>query len=217
MKVAFARCCRVVILILLWVAIAFAEELSIPEGMVAIPKGNVEHSSKNINVLSFYMDKYETTQIIYEQVIGENPSFFKGSGKPVERVNWFEAKTFCQSTGKRLPTEWEWERSAQLGNKVKLSKKMAKTLGWFKDNSELMTHPVGQKKQNLYGLYDMTGNVWEWTSSDHENGGKVMRGGSWRNSHNSMRPSKRIMSLPLYRYHYVGFRCATSMDPEPDK
>jgi len=68
-----------------------------------------------------------------------------------------------------------------------------------------------------YGLYDMTWNAWEWTSSDYENGGKVMRGGSWRNSHNSMRPSKRIMSLPLYRYHYAGFRCVTSMDPEPDK
>ncbi|MBV51778.1 MAG: hypothetical protein CMH77_04670 [Nitrospinae bacterium] len=70
-----------------------------------------------------------------------------GSGKPVERVNWFEAKTFCQSIGKRLPTEWQ--RSAQLGNKVKLLKKKAKTLGWFKDNSELTTHPVGQKNKTF--------------------------------------------------------------------
>jgi len=211
MKVGFSRCCYGAMLILLWIAVVGAEELPIPEGMAIIPEGNVEWSGKNINVSPFYMDRYETTQQTYEKITGKNPSFFKGSTQPVEKVNWFEAEKYCQSTGKRLPTEWEWERAAQLRDKVIFSKDLAVELGWFKGNSEMKTHPVGQKKQNPFGLYDMTGNVLEWTSSNHENGGKVMRGGSWRNSDNSMRPSKRIMSLPLYRYHYVGFRCAVSM------
>ncbi len=207
MKVVFARCIHGLVLILFWVTFVCAEELPIPEG-------NVEWSGKNIDVHSFYMDRYETTQQTYEKITGKNPSFFKGSNRPVEKVNWFEAEKYCRSIGKRLPTEWEWQRAAQQGEEVKFVKERAMDLGWFKSNSEWMTHPVGLKKQNLYGLYDMTGNVWEWTSSDHESGGKVMRGGSWRNSVKSMQPSKRIMSLPLYRYHYVGFRCATSINLE---
>ena len=171
----------------------------------------LELSGKNISVAQFYMDRYETIQQSYVKITGRNPSYFKGPNRPVEKVNWFEAKKYCERIGKRLPTEWEWELAAQLNKEVKLSEQ-AENLGWFKRNSELMTHPVGQKKQNSHGLYDMTGNVWEWTVSDHENGGKVMRGGSWRNSSDSMRPSKRIMSLPHYRYHYVGFRCAVSIN-----
>ena len=212
MKGGFAKWCHTLAFICVWTATELAGGGLIPDGMVAIPKGIVKWSGKNISIPQFYMDQYETTQQSYLEITGESPSYFKGPNRPVEKVNWFEANQYCERIGKRLPTEWEWELAAQLGKKIKFSEQTIENLGWFKHNSKLMTHPVGQKKQNPYGLYDMTGNVWEWTASDHENGGKVMRGGSWRNSANSMRPSKRIMSLPHYRYHYVGFRCAVSLN-----
>ena len=212
MNSGFLKRCDYFVFIYLLLATLVAEAGSIPDDMVAIPAGVIKWSGKDISVSKFYMDKYETIQQSYKMITGKNPSYFKGSTRPVEKINWFEADKYCLRLRKRLPTEWEWERAAQLGNKSKFSIKIAESYGWFKGNSELMTHPVGQKKKNLYGLYDMTGNVWEWTSSDHESGGKVMRGGSWRNSANSMRPSKRITSLPHYRYHYVGFRCVVSIE-----
>ena len=214
MKPRFTKWCHTLAFVFVWAITVFAEGQSISDDMVAIPKGVVQWSGKNISIPQFYMDQYETIQQSYERTTGENPSYFKGPNRPVEKVNWFEADKYCKSNRKRLPTEWEWEWAAQLGEKIDSSKKAAENLGWFKNNSKLMTHPVGQKKQNPFGLYDMTGNVWEWTSSDHENGGKVMRGGSWRNSASSMRPSKRLMSLSHYRYHYVGFRCAVSLNPK---
>ena len=180
-----------------------------PSGKLSV---NKKYASKQVVIKNFYIDRFEVSQKLYKTIVGINLSFFRGEQRPVEKINWFEADKYCLRLRKRLPTEWEWERAAQLGKKSKFSIKTAENFGWFKDNSELMTHPVGQKKKNLYGLYDMTGNVWEWTSSDHESSGKVMRGGSWRNSANSMRPSKRITSLPHYRYHYVGFRCAVSIE-----
>ena len=207
MKHGFLKWLKNLVFIFFLISTLAAEGGPIPNGMVAIPAGIVKLTGKTISVLEFYIDKHETTQQSYETIVGKNPSYFKGSNRPVEKVNWFEATEYCTRLRKRLPTEWEWELAAQLGREVKLSEQTAGNLGWFKNNSELMTHPVGQKKENLYGLYDMTGNVWEWTLSDHGNGGKVMRGGSWRNSANSMQPSKRIMSLPHFRYHYVGFRC----------
>ncbi len=184
--------------------------------MVRIPAGGLEldKDQKKIPIDTFFIDRYEVTQQQYETVMGENPSFFKGPKRPVEKVTWDQADTYCRKIGKRLPTEWEWELAARAGSDTTFywgdSLDQADAHGWHLKNSNKQTHPVGEKKPNAYGLYDMAGNVWEWTASDHVLGGKVQRGGSWRNSVISMRSRHRILSNPIYRYHYVGFRCASS-------
>ena len=187
------------------------------DNMVLIPAGKLmvssKHGSKEISIDKFLMDRFEVTQESYEKIIGVDPSFFIDRRRPVEKVNWFEAVEYCLQTGKRLPNEWEWEWAARSGSTSKFywGKRDPKLYGWFKKNSEKKTHPVGQKKPNSYGLFDMAGNVWEWTDSYRETtGGKVLRGGSWRNSMNSMRSSNWITSLPIHKFHYVGFRCASS-------
>ena len=114
-----------------------------------------------------------------------------------------------------MPSEWEWEWAARAGSvsKFYFEKDNAQLYGWFKKNSEQRTQRVGKKKPNAYGLFDMSGNVWEWTNSNRETPGKVLRGGSWRNSLNSMASSNWITSLPIHKFHYVGFRCAYSNSP----
>ena len=140
--------------------------------------------------------------------------FLSSRKRPVEKMNWFEAVEYCLKIGKRLPSEWEW--AARSGNTSKFyrGKEDPKLYSWFNKNSERKTQPIGQKKPNSYGLFDMAGNVWEWTNSHCESAqGKVLRGGSWRNSMNAMQSFKWITSLPIHRFHYVGFRCATSKLP----
>ena len=188
--------------------------------MALIPAGklmvNSKYDSKEIFIDKFFMDRFEVSQESYEKIINFNPSFFVDRKRPVEKVNWFEAMEFCRKIGKRLPNEWEWEWAARSGSISKFywGKGDPKLYSWFKKNSEKKTHPVGQKSPNSYGLFDMAGNVWEWTDSHHETtGGKVLRGGSWRNSMNAMQSSKWITSLPIHRFHYVGFRCASSKLP----
>jgi len=185
--------------------------------MVLIPAGEFKAgkpgSLKIIYLDAYYIDRHEVLQEKYEEAMGENRSFFKGARRPVEKVNWFEADEFCRKVGKRLPTEWEWEKAAKAGTASAYywGDGFDPQYSWSKENSGKQTHPVGQKRPNGFGLYDMSGNVWEWTASDHQSGGKVQRGGSWRSSGSSHKSAHRILSLPHYRYHYVGFRCAVSM------
>ena len=193
----------------------------IGNNMILIPAGkfvtSAKHGPKEMFIDQFFIDRFEVTQETYEKIIGINPSFFKGRRRPVEKVNWFEAVEYCRRVDKRLPGEWEWEKAARAESPSKFywGDEDAKSHGWFKENSEKKTHPVGQKKPNSYGLHDMSGNVWEWTNSYRETtGGKVLRGGSWRNSMNTMRSSNWITSLPIHRFHYVGFRCARSKKKE---
>lgn len=164
------------------------------------------------NLETFWIDRYEITQKEFSQVMNKNPSFFKGDDHPVEKVTWYMANEFCEKTDKRLPTEWEWEKAARAGSSSPFFWKdeSPEAYAWHKGNANKKTQAVGLKKPNALGLFDMAGNVWEWTASDHESGGKVVRGGSWRNGVGSLKSSHRINSLPIHKFHYVGFRCAVS-------
>jgi formylglycine-generating enzyme required for sulfatase activity len=156
----------------------------------------------------FYTGKCEVTQEEYMQIMGSNPSQFKGPKNPVEMVSWDQAQEFCkkvrQLTGKtvRLPTEAQWEYACRAGTRTRFYSGDADAdldgVAWYRKNSNLATHPVGQKKPNLWGLYDMHGNVGEmcedWStyyeagavtdpevSSNVDNGAivRILRGGNW--------------------------------------
>ncbi|MBI4384658.1 MAG: SUMF1/EgtB/PvdO family nonheme iron enzyme [Nitrospinae bacterium] len=187
-----------------------------PPKMASIPAGRLasENISGEMPVGGFCMDKYETTQAEYEKVMGRNPSHFKGGNLPMEQVTWYEADTYCNKVGKRLPTEWEWEYAARGGTATTYhwgdSEAGIEGYAWFMGNSENKTHAVGEKKPNQYGLYDMAGNVWEWTASDYDNSGKkkVLRSGAWNNTPYASRAAFRDSFDLGSRDSLVGFRCA---------
>jgi len=182
----------------------------------------------------FYMGVTEVTQAQYEAVMGTNPSKFKGPTNPVDSVTWDEAVEFCrrlsEKTGKtvRLPTEAEWEYACRAGTKTRFSfgdsDSVLGDYAWYKSNSGGKTNPVGQKKPNPWGLYDMHGNVWEWCADwygDYPKGAvtdpqgpaagtsRVLRGGSLLYDPKYFRSASRIrLTPPDTRAHDCGFRCA---------
>ncbi len=119
----------------------------------------------------FELGKYEVTQAQWQAIMGSNPSTIKGDDRPVETVSWndvrdFLAKLNAQNDGfkYRLPTEAEWEYAARAGTTA--TPESLNDIAWYADNSGDETHPVGQKKPNAWGLYDMYGNVREWVSDN---------------------------------------------------
>ena len=186
-----------------------------------------EYPIKQVRVESFYMSKYEVTQELWKQIMGNNPSNFRPSdprGKackkcPVESVNWFDVKHFIeklnQKTSKnyRLPTESEWEYAARGGDKSRYTRfsggENLKVLGWYYQNSHNKTHPVGSKKPNELGLYDMSGNIWEWCSNTYK-GKAVVRGGSWVSYFWDTRTSVTDLLEKKKQRIDVGFRLARS-------
>ena len=169
---------------------------------------------------SFYIGKYEVTQAQWRAVMGNNPSNFVGENNPVENVSWNDVQEFIkklnQMTGRTysLPTEAQWEYAARGGNN-KDSYEYAGSnnindVAWYTDNSGNHTHAVGQKSPNSIGIYDMSGNVWEWCQ-DCYNGDcsyRVYRGGSWSYNASSCRVSNRNYRSPGSRGSNVGFRLA---------
>jgi formylglycine-generating enzyme required for sulfatase activity len=111
----------------------------------------------------FWMGQTEMTQTAYERMIGSNPSHFKGPSLPVETISWDQARAYCAAAGMRLPTEAEWEYAARGGSPSARYGPLD-DVAWYGGNSGLKTHEVAQKRPNAYGMYDMLGNVWEWTS-----------------------------------------------------
>ena len=211
--------CSVFTLLLLIIAVApVAGAPKPPEHMALIPAGpflaGEVDAPKKMTLKAFYMDQYEVTQKEFQAVMGNNPSNMKGPDRPVESVTWFEAQKYCNKRGKHLPTEWEWEKAARAGAATKFfwgdqaMPGYTTFLGIWKDGH----HAVGSFKPNAYGLYDMAGNVWEWTATD-DGGQKVMRGGSWYNGAHNQRHANRITNPPDRRNADMGFRCASDVQP----
>jgi len=208
-----------------------------------------------VTVDGFLMDKYEVTQAEYEKQGLPNPSHFKGPELPVEQISWAQAALYCnrrsqaeglkpcydeatakcnfEADGYRLPTEAEWEYACRAGSTTDYcfgsdARKLTE-YAWFTDNSSKKTHPVGQKKPNPWGLYDMHGNVAEWCNDFYDpnyyatsppnnprgpaDGNQcVLRGGSWNSGAEALRSSYRLGDNPGFSdaclaRDAIGFRC----------
>ena len=176
----------------------------------------------------YMIGRFEVTQIQWEAIMGNNPSRFPGEDNPVDYVSWNDCQEFLKRLNElpeakesgllfRLPTEEEWEYACRAGGRGRfgiLTAGFAKTLddiAWYSANSNYGTHPVGKKKPNAFGVYDMHGNVWEWTAT--EVGIKrVRRGGSWFDSANDCEASIRLRLSPDGRNSRLGFRICASKE-----
>ncbi len=156
----------------------------------------------------FWMGKTEVTQAAWERVKGGRPSYFKGDQLPVETVDWAQANDYCRTIGGRLPTEKEWEYAALGGvASPRYDHNSVNATAWQLGNSGWDTHPVGLKPPNAFGLYDMLGNVWEWTADDSTPGSKVVRGCSHSCTSENVRASYSGDEKVSNRDRNTGFRC----------
>ena len=220
------------------------EMVSLPAGQFLMGSPDSDPDARDnekpphqVQVNGFAIGKYPVTQAQYEAVMGTNPSRFQNNPQnPVEKVSWNDAQAFCrklsQITGKtyRLPTEAEWEYACRAGTTTRFYfGDDANQLGdyaWYYGNSQGTTHPVGQKKPNAWGLYDMSGNVWEWceddwydnyigaptdgsawitNNNDNDYDYRIPRGGSWYNIPNLCRSAFRNYNYRRLFFN-VGFR-----------
>ena len=179
----------------------------------------------------YYIGKTEVTQALWKAVMGNNPSYFKGDNLPVENVSWDDCQKFISKlnslTGQnfRLPTEAEWEFAARGGNNSNhyqySGSNVLGDVAWYDGNSGHKTHVVATKQPNELGLYDMSGNVWEWCSDwfgnyssssltnptgPNSGSSRVFRGGSWCNDARSCRSSYRSCYAPDSSYYSLGLR-----------
>ena len=225
-------------------------------------ENEIDAKPHQVVVSSFYIDKCPVTQEEYRRVMGKNPSRWKADKNPVEQVRWSDAVRYCNArsrleglqpcydlqtwecnfnaNGYRLPTEAEWEYACRAETKTTFffgnSPSKLASYAWFDENSGGKPQPVGQKRPNPRGLYDMYGNVWEWCNdfykvdyyqeSPEENPKgpktgetKVVRGGAWKFSNESCRSGYRYNENPGYvdacfGYDIYGFRCVRNAPPD---
>jgi formylglycine-generating enzyme required for sulfatase activity len=194
-------------------------------GMVLVPEG--------ISTSAFYMDKYEVTNAQYRKFVQDTkhrePEFwndpdYNQPNQPVVGVSWHDATAYAKWAGKRLPTEKEWEFAARGGLRSKeyswgdnesLACDYANYGGTSgRDKWDRSTAPVGSFKPNGYGLYDMTGNAYEWCQDWYDRGkdSRVLRGGSWYGSSNDLRVADRTYGTPGSRLSAIGFRCVSGLN-----
>jgi len=177
--------------------------------MIAIPGKNYE------------IGKFHVTQAEWRAVMGNNPSKFTSCGDscPVEQVSWNDVQEFIKKLNAksnkqyRLPTEAEWEFACNGGSQTEYcGGNDLNAIAWYGANSKNTTHPVGQKQANNFGLYDMSGNVWDWMSDcfDSSCARRVLRGGSWYFFPRSHEPL-RTNYIPTDKYYGFGFRLARSI------
>ena len=183
----------------------------------------------------FYIGKYEVTQQQWQPVMGNNPSYFGGATKPVGQVSWDDVQKFLKKAGGglRLPTEAQWEYACRAGSTGRFcfgdDEAALTDYAWFSSNTHRTTHPVGQKKPNAWGLYDMHGNVWEWCSdwygekyyeqspfTDPQGPStgreRVLRSGGWATTAAYCRSAYRHHNAPSYLYYGYGFRVSRSCE-----
>lgn len=174
----------------------------------------------------FWIGQTPVTQEAYQRVTGRSPGYFKGAAFPADSMSWDEAQSYCQATGMRLPTEAEWEYAARAGSPANRYGDLDQ-IAWYGINSGDRTHDTMQKRPNAWGLYDMLGNVWEWTADDFLpypgyaagpfkelaesafGSHKVLRGGCWATRSRMLRNTWRQFFPPDRRDVWAGFRtCA---------
>lgn len=193
----------------------------------AAPRSGASSSSTMATITmgtrSFQLDTREVTQREFQSVMGTNPSGNSACADcPAENVTWAEANTYCQSVGKRLPTRAEWEFAAR-GSDYGTYTSQPEAYGWFSGNADNRTHPVGTRRPNARGLYDMFGNVYEWTADKEKPastglgrvfkvvaGGandRVRKGGSYESS-SPVTVDHWSSNGESYRSTEIGFRCA---------
>jgi formylglycine-generating enzyme required for sulfatase activity len=180
----------------------------------------------------YYLGVYEVTQEQYEKVMGLNPSQYKDAKSPVENVSWDDAQEFCRKLSElekntiyRLPTEAEWEYACRAGTTTAYywGDSFDPQYAWTKENHDGTTQEIGTRQANPWGLFDMSGNVWEWCgdwySADYSevreqvdptgaDAGlyRVIRGGSWYSDPQYCRSAFRLNPAPDFRISYLGFR-----------
>ena len=227
----------------------------VPLEMVAIPAGDFWMGSwdgkrtsdrrpqHHVTVSQFYLGKYPITNAQWKALMQTDPSArwgkkFQSDCQPVIHVSWHDAQAFCQKLTQltqrsyRLPSEAEWEYACRAETQTKYSfgddESQLKNYAWYEGNSNRQTHPVGQKKPNAFGLYDMHGNVWEWCTdhwhenyknaptdgsawlSENENNCRLLRGGSWLASPVNCCSAFRCHFSPNTHFVFIGFRIVCS-------
>jgi len=233
-----------------------SEMVQLPGGRFVMgDKDEIDAPPHEVMVGPFYIDKHLVTQEQYQKVMGDNPSRWKGAANPVEGVRWSDAVKFCnarsrveglvpcydlqtwqcnfEANGYRLPTEAEWEYACRAGTETAFffgnTPAQLGDYAWFDKNSGGHPQPVGQKRPNPWGLYDMCGNLWQWCNDFYqvdyypesarenprgpkEGETKVVRGGAWKFSDQNCRSGYRYNENPGYvdvcfGYDLYGFRC----------
>jgi formylglycine-generating enzyme required for sulfatase activity len=200
----------------------------------------------------FALARYEVTQELYETVMGRNPSRWKGRRNSVEMVSWDEANDFCRKATTllkkrkligegdfiRLPSEAEWEYACRAGTTTAYcfgdDPAELREYGWFAGNSKGEDPPVGRKKPNAWGLFDMHGYVWEWCAdawapslegipadgsprAEADARERVLRGGSWADAPERCRCGSRHHAPAAFRADTVGFRCVKAAASKKSK